>query len=199
MSDISQTRPVPDLSVPRRVLDGEFFYNDYGPEIFGDKFTEMSLQDGKGFSAGVVGYGVGYYKSDFLIDSEKWRRWHGFGVHTAFSYKGLIGLLTATLSADANLGFGRGIAVNAGVGPTYSFGIPGANLILGSLIWGSLKVRGNVAISGEGDGYAGWGVNPEVGYSISILTLRWVFPSLGGGGDTEQGNSFFAGVSHGWP
>lgn len=155
--------------------------------------TAREWQSGE-FSDGIVGAGFGYYETDLLIDGEEWRRWRGVGVNMAFSASPFIwGLANASLSTDLNLGFGNGIEVNGGVGPTLSIGLP--IVIRG---WGALKMRGNAA-SSDGEGYAGYGLNPEAGLSVFLVDFRWVFPSVAGGGDTQQGNSFFAGVSLGLP
>lgn len=150
-------------------------------------------KEGK-FSSGLTGLGIGYYGSDLIVDGEKQRRYHGLGANISLSASPFIwGLANLTLSMDGNLGFGGGIEANGGVGPTFSIGLPA--LVRG---WGSLKARGILASGGEGDGQAGWGLNPEAGLSVLFVDIRWIFPSVVPGG-ADQGHSLFAGVSVGLP
>ncbi|MBI2067509.1 MAG: hypothetical protein HYW02_01555 [Deltaproteobacteria bacterium] len=147
------------------------------------------------FSSGPVGFGVGYYGADQVVDGETLRRWSGIGANAAFSASPFIwGIANLTLSVDGNLGFGDGIEANGGVGPAFSIGLPA--IVRG---WGAFKARG-IAASGteEREAAAGWGLNPEAGLSVFFLDFRWVFPAVTGG-ETRQGNSFFAGVSLGLP
>ena len=158
-----------------------------------DNYVFQKWSQGE-FGAGVVGAGIGYYSSDFVVDDKSLRTWRGVGVNTAVTATPFIwGLANLTLSMDANLGFGDGVEANGGIGPTFSIGIPA--IIRG---WGSLKARGMVASTG-GEGYTGGGLNPEVGLSILFVDLRWIMPPVAEGGDAHQGASFFAGVSVGLP
>lgn len=176
---------------------------DACPESMGAEACERILkakkEEGDGwkkghFGSGITGYGIGYYGSDEVSDGETLRRWHGLGVNMSASHRALTGLASLTASLDANLGFGDGIEANGGIGPAFSIGLPA--IVRG---WGAFKVRGNASSGGEGEGHTGWGLNPEAGLSVFFVDLRWIFPAVAGGGETQQGNSFFAGVSVGLP
>ena len=159
------------------------------------KKGEMNQGKKGQFTSGITGYGIGYFGVSETKSGRASLERHGIGANMSLSHKSLLwGIPNLSLSADVHLGFGNGVQAGLGVGPIFSFGVPGI-----ARGWGSLKARGSVSSDGEGNGNTSFGMNPEAGFSLFFLDFRYVFPEIAGIGEVELGDGFFAGVSVGLP